>query len=57
MLLMVLMLVSNGVLGDVISLLCLLGTGVNVAPEIIVRASIVLPHKDIAHNVNNQILL
>lgn len=35
----------------------ILGTGVNVVPEIIVRSSIVLPHKDIGHNVNNQILL
>jgi mannose-1-phosphate guanylyltransferase len=35
----------------------ILGTGVYVAPEIVIRSSIVLPHKDIFHNINNQILL
>jgi len=35
----------------------ILGTGVNAAPEIIVRASIVLPHKDLGGNYYNEILL
>jgi mannose-1-phosphate guanylyltransferase len=35
----------------------ILGTGVKVAPEIIIRSSIVLPHKDLDRNHSNQILL
>jgi len=35
----------------------ILGTGVGVAPEIIVRSSIVLPHKDLGADTKNQIIL
>jgi len=35
----------------------ILGTGVGVAPELIVRSSVVLPHKDISIDTKNQIIL
>jgi len=35
----------------------ILGTGVTVAAEIVVRSSIVLPHKELGSSVNNQIIL
>jgi len=37
--------------------LTILGTGVTVAPEIIVRECVVLPHKDLSGNFFNQVLL
>lgn len=35
----------------------ILGNGVKVVPEVIIRSCIVLPHKDLAGNHYNQILL
>jgi len=35
----------------------ILGTGVSIAPEIIVRSSIILPHKDVGADTKNSIIL